>query len=115
MERILPIEQRLQLLDSLDVYHRGTMDPGKLRGIELALHRGQSLAHHPRTFSRMKMNVLIVSFYPVDLVNIQKRNPPVGLDDESVQIRLPGADPFQERSDLPAAIFLLAGLEPLFG
>src|SRR3954451_23988115 len=98
MERILPVEQWLPVLDLLDVDHRRAMDPDKLRGIELALHRGQSLAHHPRTFGRMKMNILIVSFYPVDLVSVQKRNPAVGLDDEPLQIRLPRVDPFQQRS-----------------
>jgi len=63
----------MQLLDPVNIHYRGAMNAKECSGIELRLHRAQGLPHHARRLIRMKMNIFIVSFDPVDVEAWLKR------------------------------------------
>src|ERR1700682_4914432 len=111
---MFPAEERLQLLDSVDIYNRRTMDPHKFSGIELCFHGTQSLPHHSRAFAGMEMNVFVVRFYPVDLARVEESNPAVCFDNDTIQVRRLGFDRFKKRPYLQAPVSELLRMDALF-
>src|SRR2546423_3896811 len=105
------VKERLEFFDPVEVHHRRTMNPKKFFRIELTFHRAQSLAHHPRAFSSMKMDVFVIRLQPINLACMQERDSPIRADDDAIEILSLGAHAFEERPYLEMLLLVLLRME----
>src|SRR2546423_2841241 len=101
------VKERLEFFDPVEVHYRRTMNPKKFFRIELTFHRAQSLAHHPRAFSSMEMDVFGIRLQPINLACMQERDSPIRADDDAIEILSLGAYAFEERPYLEMLLLVL--------
>src|SRR5262249_43559927 len=83
---ILIVKPRLQLADAVDVDDPRAMNASKLLRIELSFQAADRLTQQVRLLSDVQAHVLAFGLDPVNLSPLQKKRPPAGFDQESLDV-----------------------------
>src|SRR2546429_181154 len=96
---ILPAEERLELLDLLEVHDGRPVDPDEAGRVELTLEVLHRLAQQVPGLTDVDAHVVPLRVYPVDFAHGQERHLSARLDEQSIEVprasgprRLPGAE-----------------------
>jgi hypothetical protein len=104
---VFAVEERLELLDAVDVHDRRAMDADEAVGVHAALEPGHRLSQQVRLPGHVQADVVARRLDPVDLVGAQEEEPARGLHDEPLQVALRDLEVLEQREQ---ALVQLAAL-----
>src|SRR5262249_26135881 len=112
---MVAVEQGLDLADALDVDNGRAMDAQETLRVDTTLQGVHRLAQEMGFGTDVQTQVVARRLDPVNLLHLQKEDPPARFDDQSLQVFAPGSNVTQQRQQLPAGLGTLVAADVSLG